>query len=66
MVIYTVTVNKEIPRVQKSKSIITVFCGHVSARKHVLSYPNNVVHSVDIAVTHINPDCSDGEAILFS
>lgn len=25
-----------------------------------------MMYSVDIAVTHVNPDCSDGEAILFS
>lgn len=65
-VIYTVIVNKDIPQVQKSQSIITVFCDHTLSRKHVLSYPNNVVHSVDIAVTHVHSDCSDGKAILFS
>lgn len=57
---------KRYHRHQKSESIIIIFWGDLSERKYVLSYPNNVVHSVDVAVPHVNPDCSDGKAILFS
>lgn len=65
--IYTVTVNKQILEVQNSKANTSLkFSVAVYKQKKVLSYPNNMVHSVDIAVTNVNPDCSDSEAILFS
>lgn len=65
--IYTATVNKQVSQAQNSKVNTSLqFSVTAYKQKTVLSYPNNMVHSIDIAVTHVNPDCSDGEAILFS
>lgn len=65
IMIYPVTVCEQIPEVQTWKANRWLQFSIYKLKKK-LTYPNNMVHSVDIAVTHINSDCSDGEAILFS